>query len=153
MDPVRIIYHAAPGPASDGSIVEVPPVDLGTDSEFALAWIRRRLGLVGVPDENLLRFKSEIVPLPEPIDPAEALAALAAGPPKNAAPAARVVESGAAKPASRSRFGRKTAPKNEPSVGAETVEAAPPAADGTPNPAGDAPGFELPPSNFGLDDE
>lgn len=63
MELVRIVYHPAPGPKSDGSIAEVPPVNLGTDRSFALAWIRRRLGLAGRVDEKLLRFHSEVVPL------------------------------------------------------------------------------------------
>lgn len=74
MEPVRIIYHPAPGPKSDGSIAEVPPVNLGTDRGFALTWIRRRLGLAGRVDEKLLRFHSEVVPLAVTTKPEEAAA-------------------------------------------------------------------------------
>lgn len=41
----RIIYHPAPLVDADGRPRVIEPVDLGTDPESAVRWIRRRLGI------------------------------------------------------------------------------------------------------------
>jgi hypothetical protein len=62
MKPPRIIYHPAPSPALDGGQTEVRPVDLGRDPKRAIAWIRRRLGLLGVRDDAPVRFENRRLP-------------------------------------------------------------------------------------------
>lgn len=42
---IRIVYHPAPGPTGAGEIRRPAPIVLGRDLRFALAWIRRRIGL------------------------------------------------------------------------------------------------------------
>lgn len=68
----RIVYHPAPGPGPDGQPQIVPPVHLGTDLDFALDWIRRRLGLAEITPTDLLPFRNEILVTPEPPNDAPA---------------------------------------------------------------------------------
>lgn len=107
MDPIRIIYHPAPAPSSDGRAVEVPPIDLGSDPAFALAWIRRRLNLPAVAVDAPLRFSAEIIPLPEPIEVEQALETLATTPPGETAAHPKSIKSATPR---RTRLGRKATP-------------------------------------------
>lgn len=78
MKPPRIVYHPAPAPALDGELHPVRPVDLGRDPRRALAWIRRRLGLLPVADDSLAHFEARRLPdapdpqpsAPRPLPPA-----------------------------------------------------------------------------------
>lgn len=102
MERVRIIYHPAPGIAPNGELVEVEPIDLGTEPSFALGWIRRRLGLVGQVDEQALRFRAEVVPMPLQSATRPAVDVLMAGGPDGEDHALPITPS----PARRSRLGR-----------------------------------------------
>lgn len=62
MKPPRIIYHPAPSPALDGSEVTPRPIDLGRDPRRALAWIRRRLGLIETKEESGVTFEGRRLP-------------------------------------------------------------------------------------------
>jgi len=68
--PVRVIYHFAPLPDSNGGLVTPPPVTLtkeARDLPYAWRWIRRRLGLHAhgalVPG---CAFLDEALHLPDP---------------------------------------------------------------------------------------
>lgn len=50
---LRVIYHPAPTPdLHNGGTLTPDPINLGSNLEFALGWIRRRIGL-GRPSKGL----------------------------------------------------------------------------------------------------
>lgn len=67
MDRLRIIYHPAKAPDRTGQVVATDPVVLGSDPDFAIRWIRRRLGLRprGVFPLTT-RYGPDILPLRDP---------------------------------------------------------------------------------------
>lgn len=67
MDRLRIIYHPAKAPDRTGTPVATEPVVLGSDPDFAIRWIRRRLGLRprGVFPLTT-RYRPDILPLRDP---------------------------------------------------------------------------------------
>jgi hypothetical protein len=71
--PIRVIYHFAPLPDSNGQLVTPPPVTLTTEaSELSLAWrwVRRRLGLhARGPLVPGCVFLDDVLPLPDPEAP------------------------------------------------------------------------------------
>ena len=80
MKPPRIIYHPAPSPALDGSEVTPQPVDLGRDPRRALAWIRRRLGLIETKEGSGATFEGRRLPDAPSAEPRSALPATSAHP-------------------------------------------------------------------------
>lgn len=66
---MRIIYHPAPGPGSDGRPRPVAPIELIPDLAFVLDWIRRRLGLAKQPSFDPPAFRYEILPTPVSDEP------------------------------------------------------------------------------------
>lgn len=102
-EPVRIIYHPAPGPDRAGNIVVPSPVRLGSDVALAMRWVRRRLGLrpYGALIEAC-RFTDEVLPLGDPSD-------------------VRVTAAASRKKSGRNKKGR--AKPSAPVMAAETVEA------------------------------
>ena len=80
MKPPRIIYHPAPSPALDGSEVAPQPIDLGRVPHRALAWIRRRLGLIETGEESGVTFEGRRLPDAPSAEPRSVLPATSARP-------------------------------------------------------------------------
>lgn len=80
MKPPRIIYHPAPSPALDGSEVAPQPIDLGRDPRRALAWIRRRLGLIETREESGVTFEGRRLPDAPSAEPRSVLSATSVRP-------------------------------------------------------------------------
>lgn len=67
MDRLRVIYHPAPIQRLAGQAVTPEPVALGEDPDFAMRWIRRRLGLrAHGPFPLTTRYGPDILPLRDP---------------------------------------------------------------------------------------
>lgn len=67
---LRIIYHPAPFPDQSGQLQTPPTVDLGSDIDTALAWMRRRLSVrPGPPMYHFENSAIEVVADTAPVMP------------------------------------------------------------------------------------